>query len=191
MFWGAPNQIGSLCHLREVVRRTQVDKGVKIFNVGDEFLMHSFKAHFTASILTILNATSTADHIQHDPTKKWLYEKSLEIVTKCIVRATSTDPSYNLHRLFLHHAYLYVDLREAIRWENGPAIVQHWKWWIPFFLATGCKNYACEAVYHITNLTATFPKHIVYIATHNRTFNTSGKPGRGKPIDQLNEHYNL
>ena len=125
MFWGAPKQIGSLCHLQEVVRRTEVDKGVKIFNVGDEFLMHSFIAHFTASILTILNATSTADYIQHEPTKKWLYEKSIEIVTKCIVHATSTDPAYNLHRLFLHHAYLYVDLREAIRWENGQAIVQH------------------------------------------------------------------
>ena len=91
----------------------------------------------------------------------------------------------------MHHAYLYVDLREAIRWENGPVIVQHWKTWIPLFLATGCKNYASEAVCNTSNLTASFPKHMAYVAINNCTVNTSGKPGRGKPMDQLIEHYNL
>ena len=191
MFWGAPNQTGSLCHLRELARRTLVDKGVKVFNVGDEFLLHAFKAHFTASILTLLGTSSTEDDVQHEPTKEWLLAKSEEIVNKCIAREVGIDPAYNLHRLFMHHAYLYVDLREAIRWENGPVIVQHWKSWIPLFLATGCKNYACEAVYHISNLTASFPKHMSYVAIHNRTVNTSGKPGKGKPMDQLIEHYNL
>ena len=191
MFWGAPNRAGSMCHLREVIQRNQVDKGVKIFNVGDEFLVHVFKAHFTAGILTILDAQSSTDNIQHEPTKEWLYTKAEEIVTKCIVRSTSSDSTYSFHRLFLHHAYLYIDLREAIRWENGPVVVEHYKWWIPFFLATGCKNYACEAVHHISNLTATYPKHIAFIATHNRTVNISRRPGHGKPLDQLIEHYNL
>ena len=50
-------------------------------------------------------------------------------------------------RCFLHIAYLYVDLREAIRWENGPQIVRHWKWWLPRSLATGRTNYASEAVH--------------------------------------------
>ena len=92
---------------------------------------------------------------------------------------------------FLHIAYLYVDLREAIRWENGPQIVRHWKWWLPRFLATGHTNYASETVHLIANLQANFPKHIAYLATHNRTVNISGKPRRGKPVDQLIEHYNL
>ena len=107
------------------------------------------------------------------------------------MRGTNTDHAHTLHSHFVHYAYLYVDLREAIQWENGPVIVQHWKWWIPLFLGTGCKNYAQEAVHLTSNLTARYPKHTAYIATNNRTVNTTGKPGHGKPIDQLIEHYNL
>ena len=34
------------------------------------------------------------------------------------------------------------------------------------------------------------PKHLSYIAIHNQTVNLEGKPGRGKPLDQMMEHYN-
>ena len=91
----------------------------------------------------------------------------------------------------MHMAFLYLDLRTAIRWENGPHILRYWKLWIPRFIGTGCKNYAVEAVIHLANIAANFPKHISYIAVHNRTVNVSGKPGQGKPIDQLLEHYNF
>ena len=49
----------------------------------------------------------------------------------------------------------------------------------------------CSRVNLIANLKADFSKHIIYIATHNRTVNTSGVAGRGKAIDQFIEHYNL
>lgn len=51
IFWEKPAQVGSLCNLREVIRQVQVDKAAKVFNVGDEFLMHAFKAHLMAGIL--------------------------------------------------------------------------------------------------------------------------------------------
>ena len=70
---------------------------------------------------------------------------------------TCDDPDHHLHKCFLHIAYLYVDLREAIRWENGPQIVCHWKWWLPRFLATGHTNYASETVHFIANLQLNFP----------------------------------
>lgn len=101
------------------------------------------------------------------------------------------DPVYHLHHVFLHHAFLYVDLREAIRWENGPQIVRHRKWWLPCFLGTGKKNSASESVHTLCNLVADFPKHMAYIVTHNRTGNVDGKPGHGKPVDQMIEHYNF
>ena len=100
-----------------------------------------------------------------------------------------TRAVHMMHRSFLHHAFLYVDLRRAIRWEDGPQIVRHWKWWIPKFIGTGKKMYAAEAVNMI--LVADFPKHIAYLAIHNRTVNCDGKIGHGKPVDQLMEHYNL
>ena len=82
---------------------------------------------------------------------------------------------------------MYLDLREAIRWmaqilySTGSGE----------FLATGCKNHAAEVVNLIANLQASFPEHMAYIKVHNRTINSSGKPGCGKPVDQLIEHYNL
>ena len=49
-YWGRPNQPGSLCNLREVVRRVQVDKRVKLFSTGDEFLLHCFQSQLLANI---------------------------------------------------------------------------------------------------------------------------------------------
>ena len=69
--------------------------------------------------------------------------------------------------------------------------MRHWKWWLPQFIATGCTNYSTEAANLIANLSADFPKHISYIITHNRTVNTKGKAGHGKPLDHMIEHYNL
>ena len=63
--------------------------------------------------------------------------------------------------------------------------------WIPRFVGTGKRNYAAEAVNMIANMMADFPKHVAYLATHNRTINTEGKPGHGKPVDQMMEHFNL
>lgn len=40
------------------------------------------------------------------------------------------------------------------------------------------------------NLKAMFPKHIAYV-THNQTVNIDGRPGHGKPLDLMQEHYNL
>ena len=191
MFWGTPAQPGSLCNLREVIRRTQVDKVAKVFNVADEFLMHTFRAHLLAGITSSLAINEVSESIPHEDSREWLHEKAKKIVTDVLMPTTVKDPVHMLHRSFLHHAFLYIDLREAIRWEDGPEIVRHWKWWIPRFIGTGKKNYAAEAVNMIANITADFPKHIAYLATHNRTVNVEGKPGHGKRVDQLMEHYNL
>ena len=59
------------------------------------------------------------------------------------------------------------------------------------WVLTGKKNYSTEAAHLICNVLADYPKHIAYIVIHNRTVNTDSKPGNGKPIDQLLEHYNL
>ena len=58
-------------------------------------------------------------------------------------------------------------------------------------MGTGRNNYSVEAANLIANLQADFPKHIAYVSTHNRTVNMEGRPGCGKPIDQLMEHYNF
>ena len=44
-YWGKTTQHGSLVCLRELISRNKVDKAVKTFSIGDEFLTHVFQAH--------------------------------------------------------------------------------------------------------------------------------------------------
>ena len=125
MFWGSPSQPGSLCNLREIVQRTHVDKVVKVFNVGDEFLLHKFKAHLIAGIIHKFEISSSSDAIEHVISKKWLEQQAERLVGLLLIPKKSDDPAYTDPIYHLHHAFLYVDLREAIRWENGPQIVRH------------------------------------------------------------------
>lgn len=80
MFWGSPNHIGSLCNLREYVRRVQVDKNGKVFNVCDEFILHAFKSHLLAAICTQLKLQSLNTPIVHDRNLQWLETTAEAIV---------------------------------------------------------------------------------------------------------------
>lgn len=173
------------------MRRLQVDKGVKVFNVGDEFLLHVFKAHLVASVCSILKLGSVSEDIPHEKSLEWLRSTAERLIVDTLMPLSSSDPVYTMHRSFLHTVFLYVDLRKAIRYEEGPHIVRMWQLWLPRFIGTGRKNYATESIHVLSNLFAEYPKHISYIATNNRTVNTKGKIGHGKPIDQMVEHYNL
>ena len=187
IFWGTPSQVGSLCNMRESVRWMLVDKTVKVFNIGDKFIIHVFKAHLKASICQVLNINSPTDNIPHLCTQQWLCDTADMIVKYAVMPMKSTDPVYSFHWTVIHlsYNYLYIDLREAIHRENGPQIIRHWKFWLPRFIATGMKNYAMDSICLLANLIADYPRHISYIITHNRMVNVEGKPGRGKPVDQM------
>ena len=191
IFWGSPQEIGSLCNLREYIKRLRVDKTVKVFSIGDEFLVHTFKSHLRAAICSIFKVKLPEESIPHEANLQWLQGMAEKILPSTLYPVSATDPVYNRHRAFLHLAYLYIDLRSAIQHENGQHIIRHWKWWLPRFIGLGLKNYSTEAANLIANVTARFPKHIAYIAIHNRTVNVDSRPGHGKPMDQLLEHYNL
>ena len=190
-FWGSVTTPGSICSLREYIHRVQLDKQAKSFSVADEFVLHALKAHLLAHILAYFGITATNAVIPHECSMQWLQQTATNLVDKTVVLTESTDKVLQFSRSFMHAAFLYYDLRQAIRFEDGKHIIRHWKLWLPYFLGTGRKNYSREAANLICNLQADFPKHIAYIATHNRTVNTTGKPGCGKPLDQMVEHYNL
>ena len=111
IFWGSPAQIGSLCNLREYVQRLQVDKSVKTFNTGDEFVVHAFKGHLMAAVCTILKVNSPQDLIAHDSSLEWLQNTSDMIVTEAfspvylhhvqIPSTTCTELSYTQHSFTL------------------------------------------------------------------------------------------
>ena len=190
-YWGNASTPGSLYHLCEIVRRHKVDQKGKVFSIADEFIHNCFHAHLLANICQQLHITSPSDSIPHENTQEWLSSTAQLILQGSLMPATSMDPIYSMHRSLLYTSFLYHDLREAVRYEEGSHVIRQWRLWLPIFLGTKCHNYATEAVNLISNIKADFPKHIAHIATHNRTVNTSGKPGHGKPIDQMVEHYNL
>ena len=101
------------------------------------------------------------------------------------------DTVFRFCRSFLHAAFLYIDLRSAIRYEEGPHIALHWQNWLVYFLGCDKPNYAIEDTNLVCNLKVDLPKGMAYIATHNRPVNMTGRSGQGKPLNQLNEHYNL
>ena len=82
IFWGIPSQQGSLSSLRSVAHRLNVDKKVKVFNVGDEFLMHTFKAHLLAAIMNYLNMNDTTDNLTHPCSPSWLRQLAEKLVRK-------------------------------------------------------------------------------------------------------------
>ena len=120
IFWGTPSDAGSLCNMRELIGRKQVSKAVKVFNVGDEFLVHCFKAHFTARVCSVLGISSPPDNIEHTTSLEWLKAKAQVIVQQTINPIETSDPVYFKHRTFLHLAFLYIDLRQAISGKTDP-----------------------------------------------------------------------
>lgn len=90
-------------------QRVQVDKGAKVFNVADKFLVHVFKAHLRTMVCTV---QSTSDIIDHEATEKWLRETAETLLADTLMPIQTGDP---FHRLFLHLGLLYCDLRNALR----------------------------------------------------------------------------
>ena len=117
IFWGTPSDTGSLCNMRKFIGRKQVNKAVKVFNVGDEFILHCFKAHFTARICTILGITSS-DDIEHTKNLEWLKSKA-KVVQETIHPIQTTDPVYFKHQIFLHMAFLYMDPTSSVTGKYG------------------------------------------------------------------------
>ena len=103
MFWGTPSQPGALCNLCEVVQQTRVDKAVKIFNIGDGFLIHTFKSHLL-SVLTHLKFDNASDLL---PSLAWLKTTAEQVVAELLkMPQACDDPVHHLHTCFLHIAYL-------------------------------------------------------------------------------------
>ena len=156
-FWEKVTLPGLLSNLRAYVNRTLVDKKGKTFNVIDEFMQQAYAAHLLTAICEELQLESPHDDIPHEESHAWL---QATIVKKRIMPSESTDPVNALHRCFLYAGFMYIDLRNAIRDGEGEQIVRNWRHWLILFLGTNRKNYANEAVIHLSNLAATYPRHI-------------------------------
>ena len=121
-FWGGPTISGSISNLRQVVERFGVDQKGKIFSVGDEFVIHVFHSHFAASICEELNIESLDSSITSENTNEWLRSTAESMVRSTIMPTGTADPAYAFHRSLMRAGFFYTDLRNAIRFEQGPDI---------------------------------------------------------------------
>lgn len=98
-FWGKPSQPGSLCNLKEIINRKQVEKTAKNFSIADEFIIHAFKSHLVASICNILKIENASCIIPHQLSLCWLKDtyssvnNCVEIISRPIVWISSIVPS--------------------------------------------------------------------------------------------------
>ena len=139
----------------------------------------------------MFNISSGDQEIAHEVSAQWLQQAASQAVDRTLILREPTDDLHSFSHAFMHAAFLYYDLRQAIRFEEGEYIIRHWKYWLPYFLGSRRRNYSCKAANLLCNIQADFPKHISHIVVHNRTVNITGTLGHGKPIDQMVEHYNL
>ncbi len=106
IIWGSLTQAGSLCSLRETVQWKQVDKQVKVFNVGDAFLVYFFKAHLRARICHLLKLKSPDDSIEHVKSLQWLKEKAESLLEDTLYPQRAEDQAYSFHWAMLHTCML-------------------------------------------------------------------------------------
>ena len=137
-----------MCSLREVIYRVQVDKG-STFSISDEFICHCFKAHLMAYVCKFFDKsspTSLKDGVV-------LLESQLEQKAKSIVEKYMLVDEPNFQHSFLYTAFLYTDLRRAIRFEESEQIIRHWHLWLIFLVVASIimqvKLLHCYVIYKL------------------------------------------
>ena len=159
---------------------SSVDKSLKHSVLPINFLsMPSKYVHFLAAICTNQNTPSILQPVEYEGTSlEWLSSTAKCVVEKYIVPKESKDPVYvyavqsrvRIPYMFSvtrpYVGFLYTDLKRLIRYDKGVHIIrlEHSYFLAPITRTTLQGNL-------LWNLQATYPKHIAYIVTHNRTVN--------------------
>ena len=135
--------------MREQVSRKQ---GVKIFSVGDEILLHAFKAHLVARICTILKVTSTSSPIEHDVSSEWLRTTAERPVVQTLMPYSSTDPPPHFPS---HCVFVYWPAYGNPVWERTThnktleTMASHANWHRVPQLCYWVHTFACQPQCHI------------------------------------------
>lgn len=64
------------------------------------------------------------DEVGEETSIEWLKSKPILVVEASVMPTNSSDAAYSMHRCFMHGAFQYIDLRNAIRYEDGPQIIR-------------------------------------------------------------------
>ena len=84
----------------------------------------------------------------------------------------------------------YFEFADAIREGDGGRVLRCWKYMLPMFLASGNKNYACEAANFLVQQSYTLSPRLSAQLLWSRFINVHGRPGKNIAGDLHMEHLN-
>ena len=92
-------------------------------------------------------------------------ESHTDLATKFCVPSPSHETAscgsvYDYTREVFSLGLLYLDFKDAIREGDGNRVMRDWKYFLPIFKATGHKNYALEALTHLSQYFVTQPTNL-------------------------------
>ena len=97
---------------------------------------------------------------------------------------------YDYSRNLLSIGCLYLEMQDAIKEGDGERVLQCWRYLLPVFLNSGCKNYTIEAFQFLYQyqygLTPRQAQQLIW----SRFVNTQGVQGKNIPLDLHLDHLN-
>ena len=85
---------------------------------------------------------------------------------------------------------LYLEYSDAIREGDGNRVLRCWRYMLPIFASSGCKNYAIEAFNLLLQHDYILPPQEAGQLIWGRFINVKGQPGHNIPNDLHMEHLN-
>ena len=202
---------GTLFQLRNVIHRTNVVKDpMKNYNACDDFFVLVIESHIVALAMNILgmtNADQAPDSsILPDAHLLWMQPDDfrtnvLKMLTLRIVDELSlnfnnfvykdTDDKVRQYSIQLSSlGCLYLEYSDAIREGDGNRVLRCWRYMLPIFASSGCKNYAIEAFNLLLQHDYILPPQEAGQLIWGRFINVKGQPGHNIPNDLHMEHLN-
>ena len=209
---------GTLKHLQNIIRRTNVPKKVKDnVSAAQDFYSVVFEAHIVAAALShysmsSLDSEPAGIEIPDDPTKlrdfmmqtvgtlvdkyvlkftetATLPENASQLQTETTQEQTEEDGVKNYASLVIGYGLMAENFHDAWREGDGGRLLRCWKFLLLHF-RVGRTKYTLEAFEFLALTSALLTTRKAHQLTWNRTCNRKGGHGNNIPLDLDNEFLN-
>ena len=82
----------------------------------------------------------------------------------------------------------FLEFADVIREGDGERVLRCWRYLIPLFFASGCRNYACESVNMLLQHSNALSPRLSAELLWSRFINVHGRPGKNIAADLHMEH---
>ena len=207
---------GTLYQLRNRLNRTNVAKKPKNdMNACEDFIEIVTSGHIVAAALETFQLDSTDDTPSNDVVPnaqdvwtqphstrqacldKWCKQifdtfvgLSYNNLKSSLCPRTERDgvSSYSVQVLRL--GCLFMEFADAIREGDGEHVLRCWRYLMPIFLSSGCRNYACESANMLLQYSYALSPTLANDLLWSRFVNVHGRPGKNIAVDLHMEHLN-